>query len=120
MEEVYVGIDVSKGHLDVAMRGGAQAMPAERYTNDELGIRQLATTLIEVAPDGVVLEATGGYERAAVRCFMEVGVPVSVVRPTIRSRLRSIHGQAGTRRIRWTPALWLDSPKCIGRSQNNR
>ena len=81
MEEVYVGIDVSKGHLDVAMRGSAQAMPAERYTNDEPGIRQLATKLIEVAPDGVVLEATGGYERAAVRCLMEVGVPVSVVNP---------------------------------------
>src|SRR5882724_1078744 len=60
---VFVGIDVAKAELVMAIRPSGERWTA---TNDEAGIQQLLTRLREDAPALVVLEATGGYERAAV------------------------------------------------------
>ena len=74
----FVGIDVSKDQLDVAQRpGGAQW----QVRNDGQGIAELLGRLQEIGPDLIVLEATGGWELAAVGVIASVGLPVVVVNP---------------------------------------
>ena len=72
MEARYVGIDVAKAELVVAVRPSAErwAVP-----NDDAGIRALAARLSALAPALVVLEATGGYEAAAVAALAAAGLP---------------------------------------------
>lgn len=73
----FVGIDVSKDHLDVAMRPGA----AFRTTNDPAGIAELVGRLHAAGVTLVVLEATGGYELAVAGELLRAGVPAAVVNP---------------------------------------
>lgn len=77
-ERRCVGIDVAKATLDVQVRPSD-----ERWTvaNDEAGIRTLVEQLRAVAPQQVVLEATGGYELAAVSALAAAALPVVVVNP---------------------------------------
>lgn len=73
-----VGIDVSKGTLDVQVR------PTDaRWTvaNDDAGIRALVAQLQTAAPAQIVIEATGGYELAVVSALAAAGLPVIVVNP---------------------------------------
>ena len=59
MIKPYVGIDVAKATLDVAIGSDGELVQVE---NSEAGIAQLVKRLGEAAPALVVLEATGGYE----------------------------------------------------------
>src|SRR5262249_4568521 len=59
MTKPYVGIDVAKATLDVAIGSDGELAQVE---NNEAGIARLVERLGEVAPTLVVLEATGGYE----------------------------------------------------------
>ena len=61
MARTHVGIDVSKHQLDLAIRG----RPAEdnRLANDPQGIEALCQRLTRLAPERIVVEATGGWER---------------------------------------------------------
>lgn len=74
----FVGIDVSKGHLDVHVRPDRTA---RRFDNTTDGHAQLVEWLVPLAPALVVLEATGGYQRAAVGALAEAALPVRVVNP---------------------------------------
>lgn len=76
--ERFVGIDVSKDHLDVAVRpdGTHRQVP-----NTDEGLDQLVALLGPLGPTLVVLEATGGYQRRAVAALSLAGVPVAVVNP---------------------------------------
>lgn len=56
----YVGIDVAKDHLDVAIRPSGEC---QRVANDERGIEYVVSRLREVRPSLVVLEPTGGLEQ---------------------------------------------------------
>jgi transposase len=78
MGELFVGIDVAKDHLDVALRPGEQLL---RLGNDEAGIAALLDHLQAQSPALVVLEATGGLEMAAVVALAAVGLPVVVANP---------------------------------------
>ena len=83
-QECYVGIDVSKKHLDIAVRPGD-----EHWTvaNDEDGIDELVT----IGPRLVVLEATGGIELAATGRLAGAGLLVAVVNPRqVRDFARAI------------------------------
>ncbi len=75
----YVGIDVSKATLDVAI------LPTEEHfvvRNDEEGIDSLLDKLPEqVAGVLVVLEASGGFERPAVAALAASGVALFVLNP---------------------------------------
>ncbi len=74
----YVGVDVAKAHLDVAVT------PTEaqwRATNDGAGIAQVVTRLQELQPALVVLEATGGLELPLVAALAAAAVPLAVVNP---------------------------------------
>jgi len=73
----YVGIDVSKDRLDVAVLGGQHGS----VPNTREGIAKLVQWLQEVDPELIVVEATGGYQRAAVEALFGAGFAVAVVNP---------------------------------------
>ena len=77
-EGPYVGIDVSKAQLDVAVRPTCVGW---NFPNNEDGIAQLVSRLKELSPSLVVLEATGGYELPVVGTLGALGLPVTVVNP---------------------------------------
>jgi transposase len=81
---VYVGVDVSKDRLDVCVRRGE----AQRHNDtsfvvahDDAGIDHLLSRLLEERPELVIVEATGGFERAVVAALAAEGLPVAVVNP---------------------------------------
>lgn len=75
---VYVGIDIAKASLDVAVRPSGDTWSA---TMDEADLVRLVTRLQALAPALIVLEATGGYEIPVVSALAAVGLPVVVVNP---------------------------------------
>ena len=74
----FVGIDVAKEKLDIAVLGETKA---SQVTNDEKGIANLIMKMTAIKPDLIVVEATGGYQRAVVLELYEAGLPVAVVNP---------------------------------------
>ncbi|MDE2323012.1 MAG: IS110 family transposase [candidate division NC10 bacterium] len=75
---VFVGIDVSKDRLDLALRPtGARWAVA----NEEAGIADLVTRLRHQAPTLIVLEATGGLDVPVSSALAAAGLPVVVVNP---------------------------------------
>ena len=75
---IFIGIDVSKARLDVAVRPSGQS---ESVTNDEAGIKTLVKRLGEIQPALIVLEATGGVERQLTRALVNAELPVVVINP---------------------------------------
>lgn len=76
MDSIVIGIDVSKDQLDVATPDGARQWP-----NTPDGHRQLVEQLAQWPLEAIVLEATGGYERAVVAELAAAELPVVVVNP---------------------------------------
>ena len=74
----YVGIDVSKDKLDVAVLGENQT---KQVDNTEAGIAELVEQMQELPPDLIVVEATGGYQRLVVDILFRSGLVVAVVNP---------------------------------------
>jgi transposase len=74
----FVGIDVSKDHLDVHIHPTGAAL---RVSHDDAGFVTLLERLRSVAPTVVVLEATGGYEVTVAATLASAGLPVAVVNP---------------------------------------
>lgn len=74
---IFVGIDVSKAQLDVALR------PTGRFVvpNDDSGIAQLLERLKVISPTLIILEATGGIELPLTGALAAAGLPVVVVNP---------------------------------------
>jgi transposase len=74
-----VGIDVSKDHLDVATLPSGEVY---RISNDANGHASLIERLRQVDDlDRIVLEASGGYERASALALADAGFPVAIVNP---------------------------------------
>jgi transposase len=78
MTKPYVGIDVAKATLDVAIGSDGELVQVE---NNEAGIARLVEQLGAVAPTLVVLEATGGYECVVAGAIAGRGMAVAVVNP---------------------------------------
>ena len=74
----FIGIDVAKAQLDIALRpsGERWAIP-----NDASGVRTLVDRVQTRKPTLIVLEATGGLERAVASALATAGLPVVVVNP---------------------------------------
>src|SRR5207245_4031370 len=74
----FVGIDVAKAQLDIALRpsGERWAVP-----NDASGVMTLVDRVQALHPTLIVLEATGGLERAVTSALATAGLPVVVVNP---------------------------------------
>ena len=74
----YVGIDVSKDRLDVAVLAESKE---QQVANTSQGIAQLVAWMQELEPELIVVEATGGYQRSLVDALFHAGLPVAVVNP---------------------------------------
>lgn len=75
MSELYVGIDVSKERLDIATSDGRQWA----IDNEERGHRQLCEQFATHQPQLIVMEATGGLERAAAAELAAAGLALRIV-----------------------------------------
>lgn len=98
---LYVGIDVGKAHLDVALRPTGGGPGGEQWVvgNDEAGIEALRVRLhaLRPTPTLVVLEATGGREIPVAAALAAAGLPVAVVNPRqVRDFARAIGQLAKT------------------------
>jgi transposase len=74
----FVGIDVAKAQLDIAIRP-----TGERWTvpNDASGVATLVDRVQPLQPTLIVLEAPGGLERLVTSALATAGLPVVVVNP---------------------------------------
>ena len=77
-ESTYVGIDVAKAQVDVAVRPTGQTWT---ITYDDAGIQELVSQLKTLEPALVLLEATGGLELPMVVALATAALPVVVVNP---------------------------------------
>jgi transposase len=78
-EEVeYIGVDVAKARLDVAIASSGANWTVD---NNEPGIAALIERLEKMAVGCVVVEATGGQERLLVAELWSASLPVALVNP---------------------------------------
>jgi len=76
MSRILIGVDVCKDFLD------AHARPAgvkQRFDNTPAGIEQLVAWVRTLAPERVVFESTGPYQKAAVGALLAADSPAVVV-----------------------------------------
>jgi transposase len=72
---VYMGVDIAKAYLDVAIGNEKR-----RFGNDALGHRQLINWIKQMpAKVQVICEPSGGYERALVRALVSAQLKISLV-----------------------------------------
>jgi transposase len=76
--DVFIGVDVSKETLDVAVRPTGEEMS---FANTEDGVAVMRDFIQSFSPRLIVLEATGGWEGVAVSALAAKGLPVVVVNP---------------------------------------
>lgn len=96
-QEVYIGIDVSKTRLDVAVYPTGESWQAYNGPESIAAVIQKIKTL---APQRIVLEATGGLETLLTVCLVAEQLPVVVANPRrVRQFARSLGRLAKTDRI---------------------
>ena len=94
---VFIGIDVSKAWVDVAVRPTGEAW---RVDQDQAGVEALVFRLQAMSPQCIVMEATGGYEAPIAAALGAAGLPVAVVNPRqVRDFARSQGKLAKTDRL---------------------
>ena len=97
----FIGIDVAKAQLDIAVRpsGERWAVP-----NDAIGVTTLVDQLQARHPTLIVLEATGGLERAVTSALATAG-RWSL---STRDRYAILPGPRANspKRTPWMPAPW--------------
>lgn len=76
MDGIYVGIDVSKDTLDVAV---APSGEYRQFSNDEIGLGKLLDKMLKLAPTLIVMEPTGGLEAPLAGLLASEGLAVAVV-----------------------------------------
>ena len=93
----FIGIDVSKQWLDVATLPERET---RRFSNDGAGQEQLGAWLIQLAPELIVMEATGGFETRVATALAAEGLALAVVNPRhVRDFARAFGILAKTDRI---------------------
>jgi transposase len=75
--KIFVGIDVSKATLDVAV----EEREVFHVPNTPEGVAALVKRLKAVGPTLVVMEATGRLENLAAASLVEATIPVAVINP---------------------------------------
>ena len=97
MDSIYVGIDVSKDSLDVAV---APSGEKRQYSNNEAGMSKLLGKLLKLGPALIVMEPTGGFEALLAGALAAEGLPVAVVNARqIRDYARAIGKLAKTDKL---------------------
>jgi len=77
-EKFFIGIDVSKARLDVAVE------PCGKYAsfgNTEEDMAGLIDFINSISPTLIAIEATGGFERLALRALSLARLPVVAINP---------------------------------------
>jgi transposase len=77
-QQVYIGIDVSKKQLDVAIRPGNDFF---QVANDDLGLAALVQRLVSLQPQLILLEASGGFETLAAASLRQADLPAQIINP---------------------------------------
>ena len=96
-QDVFVGIDVSKDRLDVHVRPLGVGFSVG---NEAAGYAALIARLRSLRVKRIVLEATGGYERALWLALSEAGLVAAVVNPRqVREFARAAGRLAKTDRL---------------------
>jgi len=94
---LFVGIDVAKDTLDVAVRPTAETW---QVSNDDTGRATLVAQLTALAPTLVILEATGGFEGPLLAALAVATVPVVRANPRqVRAFAQAVGILAKTDRI---------------------
>jgi transposase len=94
MENIIVGIDVSKDRLDVGLRPSGERFAVER---NSAGLDLLVPRLKDLSPHIVALEATGGFETVVAAVLAAAGFPVVIVNPAnVRSFAKALGQRAKT------------------------
>jgi len=94
MENVFIGIDVSKDRLDVAANRDEVMFHVAR---DHEGLADLVERLTPLGAERIAVEATGGFETVVVAALAAAGLPVVVVNPAqIRAFARALGKRAKT------------------------
>jgi transposase len=94
---VFVGIDISKKHLDIFLTPPDTSF---NVPNTEAGMIKLVARLRRAAPQIILLEATGGYEFRVVAALREAELPACCINPRqVRDFARSLGILAKTDRI---------------------
>lgn len=105
--ELYVGIDVSKRHLDVHINDTEDGIIGIENSKD--GIKGLIKTLEGLQKKGnmiclVICEATGGYEKLLSMMLQASNLPVHVVHPNkVRNFAKAVGQFAKTDKIDGVP-----------------
>ncbi len=86
----WVGIDVAKAHLDVAI---GETSPVRRFPNTAAGHRRLLAALGAVAVAGIVLEATGAYYQALMAQLQAAGYAPAAINPQWIKAFKTSDGQ---------------------------
>jgi len=95
--EQFVGIDVAKDWLDVAVHPRGTAWRAE---NSEAGLTTLVRKLARLKPAIVVCEATGGYQTDLLVALGTAAIPAAAVNPRqVRDFARALGTLAKTDRL---------------------
>lgn len=95
--DIFIGIDVSKAQLDMAVR---PTNVWHQVPNTPEGIAELVTILLPLAPTLITIEATGGYEREVAVTLAAQKWAVAVVNPRhARSFARALGLLAKTDRL---------------------
>ena len=96
-EPLYVGIDVSKDTLEVALGPTSEVWT---LSHDPSGIQELVTRLKGLRPALVVMEATGGLEMPLAGALALAGILLAVANPRqVRDFARAMGRLAKTDRI---------------------
>jgi len=74
----FVGIDVSKASLEVALRPFGRQ---QSFSNDDEGVARLVQWLRIEAPSLIVLEATGKFEQRVARALAVEGMLFNIINP---------------------------------------
>lgn len=85
----HIGIDVGKSTLDVFI---LERDMHWQTTNDKDGIKDLIRTIKRFKLTRVIVEATGGYERALVEACVERDLPVIVAQPILIRQFAKAQG----------------------------
>ena len=104
--EVFVGIDVAKRHLDLAVLPSGEHW-RQAYT--EAGLQALVARLRPLQPTLIVLEATGGLELLVVGALAAAGLPVVAINP------RQAREATRARRYAWSFARTLRNAYSLAR-----
>lgn len=90
-----VGVDVCKARLDLFFNDESWSVP-----NTWVSISKLAVKLVELQPKLIVVESTGGLERALLAELSSLGLPLALVNPRrVREFARSIGQLAKTDKV---------------------